>query len=390
MRVVKPKDYSVTVVFGYIIQHRYRIMASFSEMGSAMSGNSTDFVPPPYICSSTSEESDCGLSGDECHTTALEEDRQMLGKKRRENKKKPKGTGHGEPSGQKRKGDEDYEMRAPKKVEKMEMEGTRCKDEEDKSRESVPVSGVDTHDETLWDIYCNLPVFPDGSRQKSKRRGYVVSLDDNMVYYGPIYDSQRQLLTFKARVLCDIVKDPHSPKFHVSDDVLMFPLCNPGMLAKWKSGEVYEVFQATRLASQSKHVLGTQPVSILEHCLLRYILDIGDTGLSHMRLQGKTQTFINWHLDKPWGNTSLNCKDPLVQFFENHMAAENSLLVMRCMVLQHKASLLKFLTELDTQAIELAAARYEICQDFVNDMKVRMNRVHSVLSDFETKNLLVF
>lgn len=367
-------------------------MASFSEMGNAMSGGMADFGPPggPYACSSASEESDCGLSGDEGHTTALEEDRQMLGRKRRENTKKTKGTGHGEPFGQKRKGDEDYERSASKKVEKMEMEGTRCKEEEDKSRESVPVSVVDTDDDTLWDSYCNLPVFPDGSRQKSKRRGYVVSLDDNMVYHGPIYDFQRQLLSFKARVLCDIVKDPHSPKFLVSGDVLMFPLCNPGMLAKWKSGEVYEVFRATRLASTSKQVLGTQPVSILEHCLLRYILDIGDTGLGHMRLQGKTQTFVNWHLDKPWGNTSLNCKDPLVQFFENHMAAENSLLVMRCMVLQHKASLLKFLTELDWQAIELAAARYEICQDFVNDMKARVNQIHSVLSDFETKNLLMF
>lgn len=387
----------------------YTSMAGFSQMGNALSANNTYISSPgavgddpevadgprlrwsglaTYTCSSTSDE-----SSEDCETPQLMEDQDndenhasdkpaMSNRNERKTKKKTENTQR-EPqvksSGQKRKGDDDYERRGTKKVD-MSLET--------KSWEPGPCG--DTHYQKSWDDYCNLPVFPDGGRQKSKLIWYRVSLDNNMVYCGPFRNYKRQLLSFKAHVLCDIAKDPHSAELCVSGDVLMFPICNPGMLAKCDSGDVYEVFQPIRLASQSKRVLGKQPVSLLEHCLLRYILDIGDTLLSHMVLQAKTQTFINWHIYKPWGNTSLTCKDRIVQFFDNRMRSQNSLLFIRCMVLQHKASLLKFLKELDMLGIELAAERYKIRQSFVDDMKTRVNLIHSVLSNFDINNLLEF
>lgn len=339
-----------------------------------MSGSDIDYQTPDtsYASTSTSEESDCGMNDNKYPTKTTKQDN----------------TRNGGPSGQKRRGNEDYQGGATKKVH-FALE-PQCQEEEDKSREPRPVSCVDTPYKKMWADYCNLPIFPGGGKLESKRRGYVVSLDDKMVYSGPFSEKECLFLSFKAHVLCSIMKDPHSPEFRVSGDVLMFPLCNPGILAKCDRNEVYEVFQATRLASQTKRVLGTQPVSVLEHCLLRYLLDIGDTGLSHMMLHDKKKTFINWHLSKSWGNTRLNCKDRFVQFFDNHMAAKNSLLVMRCMLLQHKASLLKFLEELNIPAIEVAAERYEISPSFVTDMKTRVNLVKSVLSDFQAKDLLMF
>ena len=243
--------------------------------------------------------------------------------------------------------------------------------------------------QNTWDDYYKLPLFPCGGNQTSKRRGRVVSVDDKMVYCGPFSDRQCKLLAFKVHVLCNIVKDPHSPEFHLSGNVLTFPLFNSEKLAKSDNGDVYEAIKATKLASQSKAFLGSQPASILEHCMLRYILDIGDTGLSHMVHDNETNKFINWHLERAWGKGSTYCKDGLVWFLDTGLARENRLLVMRCMVLKHKAKLFNFLNELDMAAIEVAAKRYGIHEKFVIDVQARVKQVHYALSNLDIKDLLL-
>ena len=244
--------------------------------------------------------------------------------------------------------------------------------------------------QNTWDDYYKLPPFPCGGKQTSKLRRRVVSVDDKMVYCGPFSDRQCNLLSFKVHVLCNIVKDPHSPEFHFSGNVLRFPLFNSEKLAKRDNGEVYEAIKATKLASQSKALLGSQPASILEHCLLRYILDIGDTGLSHMVHDNETNKFINWHMERAWGKGSKYSKHGLVWFFDNRLPSQNSLLMMRCMVLKHKAKLCNFLNELDMAAIEVAAKRYGIHENFVIDMQACVKQVHHALSNFDIKDVLLF
>jgi len=215
-------------------------------------------------------------------------------------------------------------------------------------------------------------------------------MEDNMVYCGPLKKGQCQLLSFKVAVLCDIMKDPHSAKFQVSGNVLMYPFCNPSLVAGTHNNEVTEIGHASSLGLQKKSVLGAVPASILKHCLLRYILDIGETGLYRLVRDLETGNWLNCSLEKHWGKTVSTCRDQIAQFFQSHMSPENSLLVVRCMVLAHKTALVEFLDKLDMCAIHLASQRYSIPSDFVCGMKDRVKQIHSVLSTFEPKDLLSF
>lgn len=269
---------------------------------------------------------------------------------------------------------------------------TPCIEEGDKTQQPKLSSCVDTLDQIKWEDYCHLPMYPPGVTQRSKKKGCVVSVEDRMVYCGPLDKNMRTLLTFKAKFLCDIMKDPHSPPFRVSGNVLMFPLGNYELLTKWPSGEVYEMCKPALLEYQGKQVfgVGAQPPSIFQHCLLRYILDIGNTGLSYFVLDGVSKTYINWHLDHKWGNTRTNCTDRIVQFFENRMQPENRLLLLRCKVLQQKESLLTFLNTLLSKlsAIDKEVNADMITQDFAIEMKNRVMKAYGVLCLFQNTNLL--
>lgn len=245
---------------------------------------------------------------------------------------------------------------------------------------------LSTSNNKRWGDYCHLPKLKgkNGSRFKT---GSVVSMDQKMIYQGPLTPSQARLLKFKSAVLHDIVADQHTPEFSVSADVLSYPLFNHSLMAT-TDGHVIEMGQTSRLGSQSKGLLCEASCSVLKHCLGRYILDMGDTGIYNMMFDLETKTWINPRFDKTWGNSATLCKDKIVRFFESRMSLESSLISVRCMVLNHKPALLEFLDELDMTAVQRAAECCLIPTAFVQGMKGRMEQIRSVLSDFETKDLL--
>ena len=287
--------------------------------------------------------------------------------------KRKRGAGHGEEIG----------MKARKTMTTAEDTAMY------KSQAPWQKNGMDIDDIKTWDDYCNLPTLPGGGMRTCRRKPqFVVSLETKMVYSGPLSEHQSKLLSFKADVLCNIVKDIHSPAFRILDNVLMYPLCNPELLAQGDNGEVYELFQPAQLSNQTMGVLGTQPVSILEHCLIRYILDIGDTGLPYLLLHGKTQAYVNTHLKKSWGTPVANYQDKIVQFFQSRVVKESRMLVFKCMVLKHKSSLLKFLGDLDIPAIKQVAQHHAIAKDVVEKMETRVQLIKSALSNFHENNIL--
>ena len=266
---------------------------------------------------------------------------------------------------------------------------TEGDNENDNSSAVGPLHGVAITNNKTWDYYCTLPTLPTSSmRIRKDKQQYIVSLEKKMVYSGPLSKRQSRMLSFKADVLCNIVKDKHSPDFHVVENVLMYPLCNPELLAKWDNGELYELFQPTHLNNQSIGLLGTQPVSILEHCMARYILDIGETGISYLMLHGKTQTFVNTHLNKSWGSGKQKCQDNIVQFFQSRWLPESRMLVLKSMVLQNRASLLRYLAELDIAAIKQAAERHVIPKHFVKGMGDRVQLIRSALYALQDNHLV--
>jgi len=256
-------------------------------------------------------------------------------------------------------------------------------------REDVPVdTGINKKD--IWGDYCNLPLLKNSQgRGKRSSLKIAVCMENKMVYCGPLCEDQCKLLAFKVEVLCNILKDQHSPNFVVSGNVLMYPLCNPSLMVTSQS-EVHKIGQTTCLGNQSKFILAKAPVSVLIHCLIRYILDIGDTGLSYLVFQLEGGNYMNSHLENTWGNTRFTCRDKIVRFFESNHPLESSLLVKRCMVLANKTALLKFLNELNMTAVEMSRKRHGVSSEFVNGMMARLNEVRSDLSTFEAKDLLCF
>lgn len=249
--------------------------------------------------------------------------------------------------------------------------------------------GPDSASQTKWADYCYLPKYPTRTKQRSKRKACVVSLENNKVYCGPLTKCQQQLLKFKTDVLCSIMKDPHTPKFSVSGNVLMFSIPNPDHLSKDITAKVIEIRKANILAKERNSVLFAQPVSILKHCLIRYILDIGDTGLSYLVFDGLNKNFINWNVLKEWKNAG-TCQDRVGRFFENHKQRENQLLVLRCKVLQHKSSLLKFLEELDVSAIEKTGLKYGVENFHVSMIKSNIDEISYMLLNLNETNILNF
>lgn len=254
----------------------------------------------------------------------------------------------------------------------------------------VEMKGIE--EDTTWQNYCNLPVLKsDGQWKINSEHGIrVVSIQDKMVYCGPLNKDQRQLLSFKVAVMCHIVKDPHSPQFCVSGNMLQYPLCNPSLVAMTETGDVQELGKAIDLIGQSKSALSNISSSVLTHCMLRYILDVGETGLYNLVLQLETRNWLNCRLNKSWGETNNNCHDRIVRFFEARKPHEAKILVIRCMVLANKATLLVFLEELDMSAVDQAMQLYGIPSSFVFGMRERMEHIRSVLSTFEAKDLISF
>jgi hypothetical protein len=183
------------------------------------------------------------------------------------------------------------------------------------------------------------------------------------------------------------MNDPHSPQFWVSQNVLTLPFWATASPAKFANEKLHEIYEGTTMASQYAEQV---PVSALKHCLIRYILDIGETGLSKMVLRMDTGAFINWHLDKEWGKTKTTCNDKIVRFFNSRMPSLQKSLEMRCMVLANKTALQDFLSKLDMPAIERMADVFNVMPQFIDGMKDRREQIQSALKTFEAKDLLVF
>ena len=358
-----------------------------SEKGWNYNGCSDEWLNNPGV-DVDNKDQNADMHGSENQDPRLgNSDNHQPDKNQKEKKKNKKKTDslnvdcHGQLSGRKRKrGGVDDGMKCVK---------PRCGDVEGHGTNGMALPSVDTTVENVWMRFCHLPILKSSGNKQKKNKQWdcVVSIDDKMVYCGPLSEKQCTLMGFKADVLCNIVKDPHSPPFCVSGDVLMYPIWNPLLMARSGDGGVREIGQTCSLGAQGKNVLSAVPASVLKHCLLRYILDIGDTGLSNLVLQLETNNYVNWNLDKSWGNTS-RCR--IVRFFESRMSAESNQLVVRCMVLANKTALLEFMDTLDLFAIERAAEYHGVWPEFVNGMKNRVDLIRSELSGFEAKDLLSF
>lgn len=238
--------------------------------------------------------------------------------------------------------------------------------------------------EDTWAQFTDLPVL---GRTKAKVKRRVVSVNNEMMYHGPLKKNRRNLLQFKIEMLQQIVKDEYTPvDISVYGNTLISPMSNKPIIRETSQGKEYKVNGKRALCWEDFNTLLTTNKSILKHLLIRYILDIGETGPFYT-MRADSGELVNCNLEKAWSRGKRCSKDPVVSFFVCHALGQAQQFALKCKVYIHKEYLLDFIDTFDIDEMSKRAAEYGVSDKFVNKIKIRLNEAMKMLNGFQLADL---